>query len=52
MPINNRTFLCPKCDKPYGDCEHTDKYQVNPKEETGRVLSNSEFSVLLESGEI
>ena len=33
-------------------CEHTDKYQTLPKEESGRKTSAVEFQVLLETGEI
>ena len=46
----DKTYLCPQCDKHYGDCSHTNAYQILPKEETGRILSLAEFEVLREAG--
>jgi hypothetical protein len=47
-----RTFLCSTCDKAYGSCEHTDNHQTLPKEESGNIISNMEFLVLVENGDI
>lgn len=47
-----RTWTCPQCGKPYGDCEHTNDYQILPKEESGRTISPTEFLVLVENGDI
>lgn len=44
-----KIYLCPQCDKNYGDCSHTNAYQILPKEETGRILSLAEFEVLREA---
>lgn len=46
-----RTYLCSVCDKRYGDCEHTNEYQTLPKEESGEIISNMEFLVLIDAGE-
>ena len=47
-----KTYFCQTCDAPYGTCEHSSDHSTLPKEESGVILSNMEFLVLLEAGDI
>lgn len=47
-----KIFLCPECDRLYGDCSHTNSHQILPKEETGRIISLAEYEILKQAGEI
>jgi predicted ATP-dependent serine protease len=47
-----KTYFCGHCGKNYGNCIHTSNYNSLPQEESGRIISPTEFEILIEAGDI